>query len=210
MSPERWHLRVSTWVDGCRSGRAKSRPRAQLDQPCRGKRRLSVIAGLVLSALGTGCLIEVSDFAGKSCDTSTDCPEPYVCVRARAGQGSTCELLRLPGQATRKEEVAPDYCHDIKPILDRSCVSYCHGEENFGSSQTTFRLDVYESVGSVAGAKEKAARIKARTQDPDDPLPMPPVGSEVPPLTPEERSLIARWANADAPYCLDAGTPDGG
>jgi hypothetical protein len=152
-----------------------------------------------------GCVVSVSDFAGKSCERAEDCPEPYVCVAARPGAGRTCEVLGLPdiadGGGTEPGPV-PTYCADIQPILAAHCISSCHGAVNTSSGRADFRLDYYEpDAGQPMGAKDMAARIKARAADSRD---MPPLGNPAP--TAAERTLIGRWVTGGAPFCDDGGS----
>jgi hypothetical protein len=156
------------------------------------------------AALIVGCVVSVSDFAGKSCEIAEDCPEPYVCVAARPGAGRTCEVLGLPdieGEGPDQGPV-PTYCADIQPILAANCISSCHGDVTTGSGRSDFRLDYYEpAVSGPNGAKAMAPRIKVRATDFKD---MPPQGNPEP--TAAERALIGRWAAGGAPLCADGGT----
>lgn len=147
----------------------------------------------------TGCVLGTGNFAGKSCTDNTDCPSPYVCALVRA-DGPTCELVRGVDFGQVKPTKAVDYCHDVKPILDKSCVSNCHGADTSQSSRSDFRLDGYAFTASVQGAFAFAARIKVRTQEDS----MPPVGI-TPRTTQDERLTIANWVAAGAPECLDGG-----
>ena len=169
----------------------------------------AVVSVCVCAAMAVvGCVVSVSDFAGKSCEVASDCPEPYVCVAARPGAGRTCEALALPQVADGGGGggPVPTFCQDIEPILMANCVSSCHGADNSGSKRTDFRLDYYEpGVGQPKGARVMAPRIKVRALDFQD---MPPPGSPQP--TAAERALLGRWAEGGAPLC-DGGTPtDGG
>src|SRR5207253_2108585 len=126
-------------------------------------------------------------FAGKNCDTNNDCPAPYVCAQVRPG-GRTCELLHGIDPSTSGGSgggggvnLPPDYCKNVKPILDNSCVSNCHGPDHTGSG-LSFRFDVYSLGGNPLGAFEKAMDIKARVTDDS----MPPFGS-MPRPTMDER-----------------------
>jgi hypothetical protein len=158
------------------------------------------IAGLVL----VGCVVPVSDFAGKTCETAADCPDSYVCVAARPGAGRTCEVLGLPELADAGGPApgpVPTWCADVQPLLATYCISSCHGTVHTGSGRTDFQLDIYEGNGSVMGAKDMAPRIEKRAYEFRD---MPPVGNPAP--TSEEREVIGRWAQGGAPFC----NPDGG
>jgi hypothetical protein len=163
--------------------------------------RLLARASLCLVLLA-GCTTPAIDFAGKTCEAASDCPETYACVATDGGPGGTCELLGAPDAGP---VVVPTYCDDIGPILAASCVSTCHGAVQTGSGQTSFRLDYYEpDAGGLPGAKAKAERIKARTSDSQT---MPPPGSPAP--TVAERALVSRWVEGGAPFCSDAGVDDG-
>lgn len=91
----------------------------------------------------------------------------------------------------------PTYCRDIKPILDRTCVSSCHGARTDGSGDDSFRLDVWETEEGVRGVKEMVTRIHLRASEYET---MPPPDASAFP-TFRERDLIAQWAKAGAPYC---------
>ncbi len=166
-----------------------------------------LLVGLGLCAtVGAACVIDVNDFSGKTCETASDCPDPYVCVAARAGAGRTCEVLGRPALSDGGDPNAgpvPTYCQDIQPILAATCVSSCHGADHT-NGQPGFRLDYYAADGGEPGAFSKAERIKARASDFKT---MPPPGYPAP--SNEERALLARWAVGGAPLC-DVGTPDGG
>ncbi len=167
---------------------------------------------MVLATAVGGCNIGVGNFAGKLCETANDCPEPYTCLLARPGQGRTCELLRGPEIRDGGNEAPAEYCADIRPVLQRTCVLYCHGADNSGSAQSSFRLDQYANLPDGGlGAAAKSARVKVRT-DLDDMPPSSPPGLSHPTL--EEREAIGRWATAGAPFLLDGGgateCPDGG
>lgn len=156
-----------------------------------------------------GCVVSVSDFAGKSCEVAEDCPDGFVCVAARPGAGRTCEVLGLPDIADAGGPApgpVPTWCKDVQPLLNTYCTSNCHGADHTRSGQTGFQLDMYESAGSIKGAMEMAPRIEVRAARFKD---MPPVGEPMP--TEDERKLIGSWAAGGAPFCTDGGTsPDGG
>lgn len=169
------------------------------------------VASLYLSAAVAivGCVVSVSDFAGKSCEIAEDCPDPYVCIAVRPGAGRTCELLGLPDIADGGGPApgpVPTWCADIQPLLTTYCTSNCHGTETTRSGQTGFRLDIYEASGDKLGALEMAPRIEVRAARNRD---MPPLGEPAP--TSEERELIGSWAAGGAPFCTDGGvSADGG
>ena len=106
-----------------------------------------------------------------------------------------------------------DYCNNVKPILDRTCVSNCHGADHTVSGRADFRLDRYETVGAVKGAFEFKDRIDARTKDDS----MPPIGDMVSPRpSQEERALLDAWFKGGGLQCdagsgpADAGSSDAG
>ena len=158
----------------------------------------SSLLGLWAAAV-IGCSIEAPDFSGKSCASSDDCPSPYTCVAARPGGGRTCEVLRGPGTTPAPDGPVPTWCKDIQPVLTASCVAGCHGASTTGSGRTDFRLDRFDDVSGVSGAKTMAARIKDRAVG----RTMPPPGNPLP--TDAEIALIERWASGGAPLCDGAG-----
>ncbi|ATB40174.1 lipoprotein [Cystobacter fuscus] len=163
--------------------------------------RLSILG--LGAAMATGCTIEAPDFTGKSCTAAADCPAPLTCVAARPGEGRTCELLRGPGIAEPPGGPVPTWCNDIQPVMVAGCVAGCHGVSGIGPKG--FRLDVYEGDGGVLGARDMAARIKARAVTERN---MPPLGSTE--FSEEQRALLDRWVTGGAPLCGDEGTADGG
>ncbi len=152
--------------------------------------------GLWAAAALAGCTIEAPDFSGKSCTSSDDCPSSYTCVAARPSGGRTCEVLHLPGTGAGPGGPVPTWCKDIQPVLAASCVAACHGAVTTGSGRADFRLDVYETVGGVSGAKDMAARVHDRAAVSRS---MPPPGNPMP--TEDELALITRWAQGGAPRC---------
>jgi hypothetical protein len=163
--------------------------------------RLSA-ALLAASLAGSGCILGVLDYDGKSCDSAVDCPNPYSCLRRADGERA-CYLADPPGGDGGVEIVlvTPDYCHDAKPVLDQFCLSSCHNPNHAGSGRTDFRLDYYELAGGVPGAKAKASTIRGRVYVSRD---MPPVTSPQP--SDAQRKLLADWAQGGAVECRpDAG-----
>ena len=173
-------------------------------------KRAVISVGVAAVVTVVGCVVSVSDFAGKSCESVADCPDPYVCVAARAGAGRTCEVMALPdvvdagGPPTGP---VPTWCADVQPLLSQYCLQSCHGAVRTVSGHPEFRLDMYETDAGIKGAMEMAPRIDVRAAKFKD---MPPVGQPAP--TAGERAIIGQWAEGGAPFCNppDAGTPDGG
>jgi hypothetical protein len=161
-------------------------------------------AALALAA----CTLSTGTFAGKTCDTNVDCPQPYVCAMVRP-EGRTCELLRGPDTYDPLGDVPTDYCHDVKPILDRTCLANCHGSDmSYVGAPKTFRLDVYGMTGALAGAGAVASDINERMQQDT----MPPQGLGLARPTLAEKAIVLRWSNTGAAECIgaDAGSSDGG
>lgn len=162
-----------------------------------------ILLSLLSVGAAVGCSIGAPDFSGKSCETAADCPSPYTCVAARTGAGRTCEVLGGPGVSGSNGGPVATWCKDIQPILANNCVSSCHGAVTTGSGRADFRLDMYETDGGIAGAKDMAQRIDARAVTFRS---MPPAGV-TPQPTEQERTLIDSWASHGAPFCDSA---DGG
>ncbi len=180
------------------------------------------IRAFVASAAATlglfACVVGVGNFSGKTCDTARDCPEPYVCVSVRPNQGRTCELLRGPEYYDPSGGPPVPFCQ-VKPVLDRTCISNCHGADHTGAvGQEYFRLDVYEGDGgaefrlpdggTVKGAKDMAENIVKRAVVYGNMPPSSPPGLPFP--TDAEKALLSRWAAQGAPFMVDGGSCDGG
>ncbi len=170
------------------------------------KRSFLSLAAVLVAA---GCIISQDEFAGHACAFDADCPQAYACVGPE-GQRS-CEVLYPPRPSSADAGpmdagVVPTYCVEIQPILAGNCVSSCHGEVNTGSNRADFRLDYYEpDAGQPPGARAMASRIRERAFVFQT---MPPAGNPAPSAS--ERALLARWAQAGAPFCADGGSPDAG
>lgn len=157
-------------------------------------------AALVVAA--SGCFIGAGNEVGKTCETNVDCAHPLVCAQVR-GTTRTCELLRGPdpGEGTPPSMVRPiDYCHDVKPIIDRTCIANCHGAD-MTRGTTGFRLDQYEFGDGTPGVFAKGERVRERTADDS----MPPVNPANPRPDASERALIGKWVAGGKVFCFDAG-----
>ena len=197
-------------------------PSTQHPRSARDRQPSPFWVGLAMIGLvAASCSIGAGSFAGKACENSNDCPAPFVCAQVRPGP-RTCELVHgidlgsgggSGGTGGSGGSNPPDYCHDVKKILDRTCVSNCHGVDNTGSGLSD-RFDVYSLGGSPPGAYELATTIKDRVASGS----MPPFGANNPRPTPDERTILIRWATTGAakcfdggiPFALDAGSADGG
>ncbi len=168
--------------------------------------RVLLTSSLLVSALATsGCFISENAGPGHPCSEDSECPASYRCATASSGQRS-CEVLYPPvfqetDAGTPDAGPVPTWCQDIRPILAATCVSSCHGADTSGSGQANFRLDMYESSGGVSGARDMAARIRARAVVDKS---MPPEGKPAP--SDGERDLLSRWIAGGTPLCSDGGT----
>ncbi|HEX8433941.1 hypothetical protein [Archangium sp.] len=162
---------------------------------------------LLISALAvSGCLISENAGPGHSCSDDSECPASYRCVPLAEGQRS-CEVLYPPrpldtDAGTPDAGPVPTWCKDIQPILAATCVSSCHGADPSRSGPTSFRLDTYAPSDGVLGARDMAARIKARAAV--EPPTMPPPNNPAPSAA--ERDLLSRWVAGGTPLCADGGT----
>jgi hypothetical protein len=100
------------------------------------------------------------------------------------------------------EAAAPDFVHDIRPLLEKHCYA-CHAGEQ---SKSGLRLDLKAAAfkggdgWGPAIVPEKADESPlvqfARGDDPD--LRMPPKDSDVPPLAAADLTRLVEWVNAGA------------
>jgi hypothetical protein len=171
--------------------------------------RLLSNAWVLASALvASGCLLSENAGPGHPCSDDSECPASYRCVTVSADQRS-CEVLYPPApldtDAGTDAGPVPTWCQDIRPILAASCVASCHGADTSQSGIKDFRLDQYAAIGGVNGARDLAARIKARAVDQaGTPGAMPPPGKPAPSAA--ERELLSRWIAGGTPLCTDGGT----
>jgi hypothetical protein len=162
---------------------------------------------LLVACVAAACTLGTGTFAGKSCRTNVDCPEPYACAQVRT-EGRTCELVRgvdifdpNSGSGGGSGAPPPDYCHNIKPILDTNCLKNCHGsDQSYPGTRHDFRLDSYADMGPILGVKSKAFNINDRVSKDT----MPPTGTDPRPSA-ADRLVITSWFNGGAQECIDAG-----
>ena len=171
----------------------------------------------LIALLAGSCTLGTGSFAGKTCRTNVDCPDPYVCAQVRP-EGRTCELLRGVEVFDPQGEAyycnGPDGGGGVKKVLENHCVSNCHGTNmEYPSTPRNFRLDVYTTGTVLPGAFEKAMALSARIQDDT----MPPTGlMGYTRCNNFEKNLVLRWVNSGARECAGAGgdagsnTGDGG
>jgi hypothetical protein len=182
--------------------------------------------GLALLAASSACVIEPGSVIGKECASVLDCPEPYTCVFARAGNAATCELLREPlaeGQQAALDAGTSDgggggavtsWCEDVRPLMLNTCIATCHGT-NTSTGIAGFRLDVYNDTGGVPGAGGVMGALKIPDRILARSMPgggMPPI--PLPGMTPAQTVLVDAWVRAGAKFKADgtagATCPDGG
>ncbi|MCE9630446.1 MAG: PSD1 and planctomycete cytochrome C domain-containing protein [Planctomycetia bacterium] len=102
---------------------------------------------------------------------------------------------------------APDFVHDIRPLIEKHCYA-CHAGEQ---AKSGLRLDLKEAAfkggdgwgpAIVPGKPDESPLVQfARGDDPD--LRMPPKESDVPPLAAADIERLVAWVNAGAVW------PDG-
>jgi hypothetical protein len=204
---------------------------------------------LFCSALAGACLIGTDDYGGKSCKSNKDCPEiaGYLCVAIELVDGGptwpqrdcrnalrcVCEVQFPPepggiqidgGMNVRDAGPPPDYCEEVRPILQRYCLGTCHGDQmGYPNSPPDFRLDYYSPPRlrdgglGLPGVSSKADRVQDRIYRRRD---MPPLDFPITPTT-TDRALVDKWVRmgfplgdggceVDAGPPVDAGNPDGG
>lgn len=169
---------------------------------------MRVPPSLLLALLGTACTIEPNDSAGAPCQTSSDCGDDpaYRCLADPDGARRCFAVFPPENERDAGPPPTPDagpvfWCSDVEAILARYCAG-CHVPDG-GSGQVDFRLDIYETSGTVLGAKDKADRIKERmvrfkTMPPPEALLFP---SDL------ERARVGAWVDQGAPFCADGGSP---
>jgi hypothetical protein len=96
-----------------------------------------------------------------------------------------------------------DYSTEVKPILNKRCIS-CHGGvKKSGGISFLFREELLTTGESgkaaVVPGKPGQSEIIHRINHPDPEIRMPPEG---PPLTPEEIDILTRWVDQGAEWGL--------
>lgn len=213
---------------------------------CDGRGGLRSLVLLIALAFATSsCLVSGDTFGGRFCKKNEDCPgvAGYICASTAIWpqrgcdsdeDGCLCEVRFPPepggisidggGPVIPDAGPPPDYCTEIKPIIDLYCLGTCHGSQmQYPGNPTDFRLDYWEPRDEhrlpdggpgLPGVKSKVERIKVRIYD--EPT-MPPSDFGISPSA-ANRRLVRDWYNKfGAPLgpglCelgfVDAGT-DGG
>ena len=170
-------------------------------------------------AVAAGCLIATDSFGGKTCVTNADCPqvEGYHCVSATTWpqvdcgadeKHCTCEVRFPPAPDLQSDGginvvdagPPPDYCTEVRPILQLSCLGTCHGAQmGYANSPIDFRLDYYQRPApALPGVKARADRVQDRIYVRKD---MPPLTDIVAfAISNDQRALVNKWVKAGAPY----------
>jgi hypothetical protein len=202
----------------------------------------------IFAVLGFGaCLIASDPYGEKSCRTRDDCPNVagYLCVAIILQDGGDawpqqdcrnsiycrCEVQFPPEQGGIQTDggmkdagPAPDYCTEVRPILQTDCLGTCHGAQmGYPNSPKDFRLDYYEAPllpdggPGLPGVKARSDRVQDRIYRRRD---MPPIDFPIMPST-TQRALVDKWVRMGAPLgdggcevdagpIPDAGPSDGG
>ena len=136
------------------------------------------------------CLATLSALALPICNAAdNDAPKAPV------------DVSKLPPPSDRKDVT---YAADIRPLFEKSCVR-CHGPQK---PKGKLRLDSLEGVlkggedGKVVLPGNSAGSVLihnvAHIGDPDDYMPPPKNKAGIPPLTPEQISLLRAWIDQGA------------
>jgi hypothetical protein len=88
----------------------------------------------------------------------------------------------------------PTFDADVKPLLDDHC-NLCHGKNESYGAPGNFRLDVYDNVGSTAGAKAMARSIVEEVDEDS----MPPAAEWGDGMGPNGKKLLKRWVEQGSP-----------
>ncbi|MFZ5482136.1 MAG: hypothetical protein ACOZNI_35575 [Myxococcota bacterium] len=89
----------------------------------------------------------------------------------------------------------PTWEEDVSAIMASDCTS-CHGSASYQNNDPSFRLDVYDSDGQVAGAYDMADRIVARAVDGEGGY--MPLGSSTG-VDDAKKLTLERWLELGAP-----------
>jgi hypothetical protein len=169
---------------------------------------LRVVIPVLAALAAASCVIEPQDTAGKACVSSSDCDPAYRCSPDLNGERRCLVVFPPEDERDAGGTPAPNdagdiayWCSEIEPIMNAYCAE-CHVPGG-ASNITFFRLDRYDSAGTVLGARAMADRIYERTVRFRD---MPPIGApQFPSL--DERGRVAVWVDGGAPFCPDGGSP---
>ncbi len=122
-------------------------------------------------------------------------------VVGAAGSGS------VPTTSPTVRDAPVDFNRDVRPILSEHCYP-CHGPDKDATAKTGgYRLDSFEAAtrdlgdyfGIAPGSLEDSFLIE-RIDAEDEDFRMPPVDSNVRPLTAEQRQTLKAWISQGAKY----------
>src|SRR5207302_9780478 len=128
------------------------------------------------------------DYGDLSCHSNADCPQIgcYLCVAVELSDGAVpwpqqdcrnaslcrCEVQYPPDSCLQIDAGVkdagppPDYCEEIRPIMQTDCLGTCHGAQmGYPNSPRDFRLDYFATPTlrdgglGLPGVKDKADRI---------------------------------------------------
>jgi len=88
----------------------------------------------------------------------------------------------------------PTYNRDIYPLFRDHCL-LCHGSPANRGAPSTFRLDVYDDVNGVTGAKSYASMAAWDVMNNK----MPPAAEHGDSLGPNGKAMLQKWADNGAP-----------
>jgi hypothetical protein len=184
---------------------------------------MRTVFGLGVLWVASGCSLQGGNYAGKTCNSVTDCPFGYTCLLARPGGAATCEVLSPNLQIlppTGPVVSSDSYCTDVEPLLQQYCIT-CHVvpiPPEPPLIPVWFTLEAYgddvdagpqPDGGYILGAYTMAALSAQYVTN--GLMPLSP--SSVPvPLTAAQQKIFADWAAGGAPYCDGGSTssPDAG
>jgi len=124
--------------------------------------------------------------------------------------GATLCLLALasnPPVTSKKPKATVDFNRDVRPILAQHCW-VCHGADKAALEKTgNMKLDTFEGATKDRGGYRAIvpgdplkSKLMERIQPKDPEMQMPPPGSGVKPLTPQEVATLHTWIKEGAEY----------
>jgi hypothetical protein len=85
----------------------------------------------------------------------------------------------------------PTYNRDIYPLFRDHCL-LCHSSPPDRGARSNFRLDVYDDVNGVPGAKSYASLAAFKVSSGE----MPPAAKDGDGVGPNGRAMLQKWADA--------------
>jgi hypothetical protein len=138
---------------------------------------------------------------GKGFTTAAFAVSGILVVVGASGIGSS------GAETTVSLDIPVDFNRDVRPILSEHCYP-CHGPDKAATAKTGgLRLDSFEEATkdlgdyfAIAPGDLEESFLVERIDAEDDDFRMPPVGSSVKPLTPEQRQTLKAWISQGARY----------